>query len=295
MFDQISILAPGLLGTSLGLAVKKAQLARKVIVWGRRPEVRLRCAKESWCDGVCESPEEAARSADLVLICSPVQSIAPLLRQIVPALGAGAIVSDVGSTKSLVTRQCHAAMAGGSFFVGSHPMAGSEKSGMAHARPDLFRGKVCFVTPLPDTDSAAVESVLRFWIALEMEPVTLSPEAHDEIVANISHLPHLLASVLCQHLSRQNPDWAAYAGPGLKDTVRIASGSPGLWKEIIAQNREEILRALSAFENELQSFKSQLANQNYLQILHALEKGKSYCDQLRPPLSTQEPLPGTLS
>jgi len=138
------------------------------------------------------------------------------------------------------------------------------------------------VTPLLETPEEAVQSLVAFWKQLGMNPVTTSPETHDEIVANISHLPHILATSLCTYLAGRDSQWRHYAGSGLADTSRIAAGSPSLWKTILEQNRDEILRALEGFENEIHSFRSALANEQYFEIQNRLERGKVYRDSLRP-------------
>jgi len=161
-------------------------------------------------------------------------------------------------------------------------MAGSEKSGMEHASPDLFMDRPCFVTPLEETQAESVDRVVSFWNRVGAEVVTLSPDRHDEIVAHISHLPHLAASALCSLLAGQDPSWRHYAGGGLRDSTRVASGSPSLWLEILFQNRDEVLRALASFQDELQVFHAALANRDTLQLKALLERGKDYRDQFRP-------------
>jgi len=192
VFEQLTILAPGLLGASLGLAARYYALAGRVHVWARRAESRLACQEADWCDGAFADPLEAVGGSDLVVVCTPVDQIVAMTRRIAPGLRQGALVTDVGSTKSRICRLCAHAAPTGTVFVGSHPMAGSEKSGMQHARADLFRGRACLVTPLEETPAGAVEQVAGFWRALGMEVTSMSPEKHDEIVAHISHLPHKL-------------------------------------------------------------------------------------------------------
>ena len=284
MFEQITIIAPGLLGTSLAQAVKARRLSQRTVIWARRPETRLKCASQPWCDTVTETLEEAVRGSDIVVICTPVEAVQGVVARIAGYVKPGAIVTDVGSTKSLITRHCHVLIPGNAAFVGSHPMAGSEKSGMQYADAELYRKKTCFVTPLVDTDEKAVESLLLFWKALDMEVVTMTPELHDEIVASISHLPHILASVLCTYLASKDSNWRNFAGDGLRDSTRVASGSPGLWKCIIEQNREEIVRAIGGFEDELQAMKTAITNGQVFEILNVLEHGKAYRDRLRPKL-----------
>ncbi len=279
VFETISILAPGLLGASLAKAVRERSLASTVAVWARRPEVRVKLKGVDWCDAVFDQPEDACEGADLIVICTPVGKIPDLVRRIRDRVPVGAIVTDVGSVKSLICRQGHHDLGKTRHFVGSHPMAGSEKSGMDHARSDLFARRPCFVTPLDETDPAAAEKVVAFWHELDADVMTVDPEKHDEIVAHISHLPHMLASTLCSFLGQQDSSWIKFAGAGLRDTTRVASGNPEMWREILQQNRNEILRALRAYQDELHAFQTALANEDYYLARHFLDRGKAYRDR----------------
>ncbi|MGE9292498.1 MAG: prephenate dehydrogenase [Puniceicoccales bacterium] len=277
----MTVLGTGLLGASLMQAAKARGLCQRALAWSRRPETRQKCEQQSWCDGVYPTAAESVADADLVVLAVPVVNIVPLIKEISPSLKDGALVTDVGSTKSLICRHGTAAMPPQATFVGSHPMAGSEKTGLDFAREDLFEKRACFVTPLTDTPEPAVEQIVRFWRELGMEVATASPEAHDEIVAHISHLPHILASILCDTLGTKNPDWRNYAGGGLRDTTRIAAGDPQLWKAIILENREEILRAMQGFEEHWQAMRAAIANNDPFAIANLLEKGKTYRDAVR--------------
>jgi prephenate dehydrogenase len=139
------------------------------------------------------------------------------------------------------------------------------------------------VTPRPETNARAVEVVVAFWRALGAEVVTVGADQHDEIVAHISHLPQIIASNLCAFLTRKNHAWRNYAGGGLRDTTRIAASDPQLWRSILEQNRDEVLRALRAFEEELHGFQIALSNRDYIEVAARLERGKAYRDQFRPP------------
>jgi cyclohexadieny/prephenate dehydrogenase len=282
VLPQLTILAPGLLGGSVAKAARARSLAQRIVVWARRPEVRLRLREQPWCDTVADSPETAAAGASLVVIAAPVDKIVELTRSIAPHLPAGAIVTDVGSVKGEISRLGHTALGQHAHFVGSHPMAGSEKTGWEHADAELFARRACFVTPLEKTDPAAVETVVKFWNDLDAEVTTLDPDAHDEIVAHISHLPQVLASTLCAFLAKKNPAWRNFAGGGLRDTTRIAASDPALWRTILEQNRDEILRALRQFQDELQAMQSSLANRDWFDVVARLERGKAYRDQFRP-------------
>lgn len=280
MFDQITILGPGLLGASIGIAANERGLAKKIVSWSRRAETRANCLSQPWCKEVFDSPEAACRGSQFVVLCTPVQTIVPLLSQIADALEPDALITDVGSTKSRICREAQGVELNGAGFIGSHPMAGSEQTGLAHARGDLFEAAACIVTPIKDTSSEKVRQISDFWESLGMQVTHASPEHHDEIVAHISHLPHLLSSALCSFLASKDPTWQALAGGGLRDTTRIASGDPGLWRQILESNREEVVRAIGGLEDELHQIKTALVNGDTATLNQRLERGKNYRNQL---------------
>jgi len=282
MFDRIAILAPGLLGGSVALASQHYGVARTVALWSRRPETRIKFSQIPWAGAVPDTPGQAVKGAQLVVVCAPVDVIGPLLRQIAPALEPGTVVTDVGSVKGDICRLGQQIIGQGAHFVGSHPMAGSEKTGWAHARAELFAGRTIFVTPLPETHAPAVDLLVRFWSAFEAHVATLNPDEHDEIVAHISHLPQILASTLCAALAKRPAGWRNHAGPGLRDTSRIAGSDPKLWKTILEQNRDEVLRALRSYQEELHGVERALSNRDWFELLAILERGQAYRDQFRP-------------
>ncbi len=279
---QLTILAPGLLGGSVARAARARGAAGRIVLWARRPEARLALREQPWCDAVADSPAAAVHGAQLVVIAAPVDRISPLVQHIAPHLAPGTLVTDVGSVKGEIARLGHAALGAHAHFIGSHPMAGSEKTGWEHASPDLFLHRTCFVTPLADSSESASASLVQFWRDLGGEPVTVSPDQHDEIVAHISHLPQVLASALCALLARKNPAWRNHAGGGLRDTTRIAASDPQLWRTILEQNRDELLRALQQYQDELHSLHAAIANRDWLEVVARLERGKAYRDQFRP-------------
>jgi len=279
---QLTILAPGLLGGSVARAARERDVAQRIVLWTRRPESRLKLRAQPWCDAVAETPGDAVRGADLVVIAAPVDQIVPLTRQIAPDLAPGTLVTDVGSVKNEISRLGHAALAPHAHFVGAHPMAGSEKTGWEHGTATLFEHRTCFVTPRVDTAAQATATVVEFWHALGAEVVTVAPDQHDEIVAHISHLPQVIASSLCGFLATKNPAWRDHAGGGLRDTTRIAGSDPQIWRAILEQNRDEVLRALSGFEVELHGLRAALANRDYVEVAARISRGKAYRDQFRP-------------
>jgi cyclohexadieny/prephenate dehydrogenase len=280
--NQLTILAPGLLGASVARAARARSVAKRIVLWARRPDARAKLREQPWCDAVADSPEDAVREATLVVVAAPVDHIVPLVRQFAGALAPGAIVTDVGSVKGDIARLGNAALGSRAHFVGAHPMAGSEKTGWEHGSAEMFEHRTCFVTPAVESDATAVATVVEFWRALGAEVVTVDPDRHDEIVAHISHLPQVVASSLCSFLAQKNPAWRNYAGGGLRDTTRIASSDAQLWRSILEQNRDEVLRALRQFEEELHAFQIALANRDYVEVVARLERGKAYRDQFRP-------------
>lgn len=279
---HLAILAPGLLGGSVAQAARTRGAAQRITLWARRPETRLALREQAWCDAVTESAADAVRTANLVVIAAPVDRIVPLVREIAPSLSAGAIVTDVGSVKAEICRLAAAAMPAGTHFIGSHPMAGSEKTGWEHSTATLFQNRTCFVTPLEGANPEAAASVAGFWRDLGGEPVSVAPDRHDEIVAHISHLPQVLASTLCAFLASKDNTWRNYAGGGLRDTTRIAGSDPQLWRTILEQNRDEVLRALTGFEAELHSLRAALSNRDYPEVTARIERGRAYRERFRP-------------
>ncbi|MCZ6674644.1 MAG: prephenate dehydrogenase/arogenate dehydrogenase family protein [Verrucomicrobia bacterium] len=279
-FGKVCILAPGLLGASVAMACKKNRVAQTTHIWSRRASSRAKLIGQPWCDEIFASPGEAAEEADLVVICSPVDFIVPLYNEIRQSMKPGALVTDVGSTKSLICRQIHAAADPRVHFIGAHPMAGSEKTSMDYACDSLFHNRPCIITPLEDSNEIATKRIIQFWKSIGAVTFIKTPEDHDEIVAHISHLPHLIAASLCQFLDKHPSDWEQLTSTGLRETTRIASGDPGMWKAIIETNREEIKRALSGYQDDLQRIQSALTNGNMVELVSILEKGKNFRDRL---------------
>lgn len=200
------------------------------------------------------SLREAVRGADLVVLCTPVARMEGLAREIAPLLEPGASVTDVGSVKEAVVSGAEAAIgAVGGFFVGSHPMAGSERTGVKAAREDLFCGAVTVVTPTEATDVEAVGRIRKTWEGVGARVLTMTPAHHDDLVSRSSHLPHLVAAALAGYvLSPKHPAEQAWlCATGFRDTTRVASGSPEMWRDIALGNRTAVLAALDGMGGAL--------------------------------------------
>lgn len=253
---KITVVGVGLLGGSIGLAVRQRHIARHVTGYVRRPEQIAECLAAGAVDEATQDLAAAVTDAALVILCTPVGQMRELAQQLRPHLRADAIVTDVGSVKGSVVAELETVLPQ---FVGSHPMAGSEKTGVAHARADLFEGAVCAVTATPKTNPAAVATVETFWRALGARPVHLSPEEHDRLVARASHLPHAVATALVNTvLGRAVNGQSDFCATGFRDTTRLADGSVAMWRDIALANRESIDQALGELADELGALRQAL-------------------------------------
>ena len=258
LFRKITIIGVGLLGGSIGLAVKRRKLARQTAGFVRRAASLKDCERAGAVDFATTDLLAAVWDADLVILCTPLAQMRSRVREMLPALKRGAIVTDVGSVKASVVRELESLIQkSGAHFVGSHPMAGAEKTGVSAARADLFANTVCIVTPTNNTNRAALKKVKQFWNAVGSRVLELKPEIHDALVSRSSHLPHVVAATLASHvLSPAQPKHqAALCANGFRDTTRIASGSPEMWRDIALANRNNLGRSLDAFIADLQKFR----------------------------------------
>ena len=260
-FQKISILGVGLLGGSIGLAVRRRQIANEVAGYVRRAASLKDCERAGAVDYATTDLLAAVSGADLVILCTPLAQMRSLAEQILPALKPGAIVTDVGSVKAGIVRELESLLKkSGAHFVGSHPMAGGEKMGVLAARADLFDGAACVITATDGTNVTAQRTVEIFWQSLGARTLKLNPAQHDLLVSRTSHLPHLVAATLAGLVldSKQPKQQAALCATGFRDTTRIASGSPEMWRDIVLANRKNVSQSVDSFVAELKSFQSAL-------------------------------------
>jgi prephenate dehydrogenase len=281
-WQKITLVGVGLLGGSLGLAIKQRKLAPKVDGFVRRSASIGECETLGVVDHATRDLKRAVENADLVILCTPIGRMVELTKEMLPALKKGAIVTDVGSVKGNVVAELEPLVAGaGGYFVGSHPMAGSEKNGIAAARADLFVDSLCIITPSHNSDEEAVAEVEEFWRSVGARLLTLSPTVHDDLVSRSSHLPHVVAAELANYvLSPVHPkEQALVCANGFKDTTRIASGSPEMWRDIAVANREHLGRVLGVFIEDLQEFRLALENGDVAAIEEFFEKARQRRDK----------------
>jgi cyclohexadieny/prephenate dehydrogenase len=239
-FDRIAVLGLGLLGGSVAWAARLRGLAREVVGGGRRTQPLEAARARGLVDRIALDPAAAVEGADLVILATPVGAMPAVLRAAAPRLAAGALVTDVGSVKSVLAETLPGLLPPGVAYVGSHPMAGSHERGPEHARPDLLEGATCVVTPSPADAPEIVARIEAFWAALGARVVRRDPATHDLEVAWISHVPHALAFAFARALGAAPPDAGEVAGTGFRDFTRIARSDPELWAEILVANHKAI-------------------------------------------------------
>ena len=263
LFERVVIVGPGLIGGSLGAALKSANAAGRVVGVGRRAESLDLALEMGAVDEGTLDLGAAVPKADLVVLATSVGKICEQAGVVIPRMKPGAILTDVGSVKRVVcdavTRAFAAHPDAGVRFVGSHPLCGSEQRGIRAARGDLYQEAVCVLTPTPETDPEALSKVRAMWEIAGCRVVEFPPDLHDRLLAQVSHLPHAVAACLVNAVSDEAFDLAA---TGFMDTTRVASGDPTLWRDVCMMNRPALAEALRAFSGELKAFADALEGGN---------------------------------
>jgi prephenate dehydrogenase len=277
MFNKVTIIGVGLIGGSLGLGIKKNKLAKVVAGICRRKTSAKAAVKNGVCDIVTLDYKEGLAGAELVIIASPVGKIVDIAKKVVAHTKGEVILTDVGSTKSGIVRQIEKMAPESVKFVGSHPMAGSEKNGVGFAVKNLFENSICIVTKTKKTDKKAFLAVKRFWENLGATVSVLSPEEHDARVSLVSHLPHAAAYALSGMADAKS---LKFASTGFKDTTRIASSDPYLWHDIFMTNRKALLSALAGYRAALRDIEKCIRNGSSKRLIGVLKKAKGVRDKL---------------
>lgn len=267
LFKQITIIGLGLIGGSLGMAIRRKGLARRVVGFARSSEkVSQAIAKKAIHEGTTQLAQ-ALQGSELVILATPPQTVIPLAKRIVKLTRHSFILTDVASTKGRIVKVMDGLLPKRIAYVGSHPMAGSEKSGIKAAKADLFKGATCVVTPTRLSSALAVQSVSNVWKSIDGFVIALSPVRHDRLVAEISHLPHLVAVTLTRTTSKEA---LALTAGGFADTTRVAMSDPKLWKEIVQMNQMEVIRALNRLIGNLQKLTTTIRRKTFTHLLKEL-------------------------
>jgi len=260
LFGKMTIIGIGLLGASLAKACKERGLVGEITGYGRNRENLEKAQALKIIDHCPASLAEAVKDADLIVLCTPVTTIVPLIQSMVAEIRSGTLITDVGSVKEPVVKEAEKVVPEGMFFVGSHPIAGGENSGLEASTANLYEGAKCIVTPTEKTDKKALEKINALWQAVGMQIINLSTEEHDFVFGAVSHLPHIIVYALMNTLGalRTQDDRAvtAFSGAGLKDITRIASSDPVMWRDICLSNRNHSLDLIDRFQNKLDEIRS---------------------------------------
>ncbi|HAG09795.1 MAG TPA: prephenate dehydrogenase/arogenate dehydrogenase family protein [Desulfotomaculum sp.] len=276
MFRRVAIIGVGLIGGSFGLTLRKFSLAEVVVGAGRNPENTHLAVKRGALHHGYKTAAEAVANAELVYLSTPVKAIIPTLKEILPYLSPDTIITDAGSTKAEVVRQAESILPPDIFFIGGHPMAGSEQSGIKAASDRLFNNAFYIFTPTEKSSPTALARLKTLAKGLGARVVEMSPEKHDCVVTAISHLPHLIAACLVNTLLAfpDKENFLPLAAGGFKDTTRIAAGSPEMWRDIFLSNQEMVLTAANFFRHQLSLFEEAIARGNGQAIFDFLEQAR---------------------
>lgn len=277
---RITIWGVGLIGGSLGLALKKNGFEGQRIGLGRNISRLEYALQQDAVDEVTTELTEGIGDSDLIVLCPPVKFVPMFVKRIIESVGTQEkhfVLTDVGSTKSTLVQSVETQLqekpSSNISFVGGHPMAGSHETGVSAARADLFENSKCILTPTENTDAEALQLVKNLWEFIGTAPYLCSPEVHDQLIGAASHFPHLIASVLANSVANvETSDVKAldFTATGFRDSTRIAAGSPELWTGIFTQNADVLLFLMDGFVESLNEFKTYLNTKNHAEIERVL-------------------------
>ncbi len=277
-YRRAALIGTGLIGGSIGIALREKRLVEQVAGYDCDPESSARAVKRGAIDKAYPSAAEAVRGADLIILAVPVLSTVELSKEILPAVDKGALVTDVGSTKAWIMEAVEAILPEGVNFIGGHPMAGSEESGISGADPALLENAIYVLTPGPQTPQEVTKKLSNMLEEAGAQPLILDPLTHDRVVAAVSHLPHLTAAALVQSVAGTDELELVrtLAAGGFRDSTRIALGNPELWRDICISNRWALLAALKKYKESLNSLEQYLIAPSAEAIEEYLQQARDY-------------------
>ncbi len=275
-FNRVAIIGVGLLGASLGLAIRKKNLANNIIGIGRNISTLEKALQKRAVDSISTDLPSSVQNADFILVCTPVQTAIKNLYSISENISPhSTIITDVCSTKSEICNTANTIWQNNSPFIGSHPLAGSEKYGPDFARADFYENTICLVEKGERTRPEVKEMVYKFWNSIGAKTIEVDAVSHDFFMAYTSHIPHVIASALAQVTGEINPQ-NYYVGGGFRDTTRIAGSRPEIWTDIILTNPKNIIAGIEKFQEVLQDFKHALENNDIDKIMEFFIKGNEH-------------------
>lgn len=277
-FRKAALIGTGLIGGSIGIALREKQLVEKIIGYDHDPGASREAVIRGAADARAESAAEAVRDADLVILAVPIMSTIELLKEILPAISPGALITDVGSTKGSIMATVETIIPPGIYYIGGHPMAGSEESGVEGADPALLENAIYVLTPGPSTPQGIVEKLVQMLEKVGAEPLIIDPFIHDRAVASVSHLPQVVAATLVQSVAGSSDLELVrtLAAGGFRDSTRIALSNPDVWRDICMSNRWALISALKQFKDSLNALEKYLAEPNAEAIKEYLLQARDY-------------------
>lgn len=259
-FKQITILGIGLIGASLAQSCKQRNLVGTIVGFGRNAGNLKKAQERNIIDSGSTDLKTAVTGSDLIVLCTPVGVLAERIREMIPFLQDGCIITDAGSVKGPMVEKIDALMPDSVYYVGAHPIAGGEQSGLEASSADLLTGAKCIITPTASTQADALKRVTEFWIEVGMKTITMDAHEHDTIFGALSHLPHVVAYALMNTVANvkteNHADILSMSGGGLKDITRIASSDPVMWRDICLENKRPVVTLIDQFQNTLENIKT---------------------------------------
>ena len=278
LFRKVTIVGVGLMGGSLGMAIKKNKLAKEVVGLSKKQSTIVTAIKKKAIDVGYLDVKKAVNNADLVVLAAPVESIIKLMSAVNPYIKRNCIVTDIGSVKASIVAASDKLLTSTNCFVGSHPIVGSEKKGVDYATADLYNDSLCIMTPVDKTNKGAKERVKSLWTKIGAKVKYLPPDEHDTILSYISHLPHLVASGLINTVPKE---FLQYASSGLRDTTRVAASSPQMWNDICLSNDKNVIKSLDELVKSLSDFRAAIISRNQKKLTEYFTRAKEKRDALQ--------------
>jgi len=272
LFNKVAIIGVGLIGGSIGMALKKKRLAKEVIGLCHRKSTIALASRRKAIDKGTLNLKTAVKDADLIILATPIRSIIKLANRIIKYTNKNCILTDVGSSKLEIVKAIELRLPGYIKFVPAHPLTGSERKGVRFASGELFLDSICILTPTKKTNIQAMRSIRRLWQKLGAKVEILDPLRHDDIISFISHLPHMLAFSLINSIPKK---YLKFATRGLQDSTRIAASDPLVWRDICLTNSNQILKAIEVFEQNLSRTKRLVRQKKAGAILKVFQDAKT--------------------
>lgn len=279
-FNKVAIIGVGLLGGSIALACKKFAMAKERIGYGRNRQNLEQAKKAGIIDVIGEDLRSTVQDADLVVLCAPVGSLVTLAEEVLSTVKPGCIITDVGSVKGSVVGEIAKQLPEQVYFVGSHPIAGGEQSGIQFASAELLEGAKCIITPDASIPQEVLDKVTVFWQAMGMQVISMSSDEHDLIYGAVSHLPHVVAFALMNTIgetrTENHDDVVPFSGKGLKDFTRIAASNPVMWRDICVSNKTVLLQLIDQFEKTLANMRTWIESGNSKELENSFDTANEY-------------------